>query len=482
MLKEIFNKYFRKQLPLSQDGFSPVSKKIIRDFNKTRPLNARKHLCNAPFSNMFFSFEGDIFVCCYNQKQKLGIIQDNSIKEAWNSIEAADIRNHIRQSDFINGCDQCKYALLSGQYEAVQISSYDKYPLHPEYPAYMEFQISNVCNLECTMCTGEFSSRIAIEREDLRLLKSPYGSDFLSQLEEFIPYLKHTMFSGGEPFIIPIYFDIWELIHKLNPSCNILVQTNGTILNDKVKKVLEGGVFNIGVSLDSLDDATYRHIRVNASLENTLSNLMYFKDYCHTNKRNISISICPMQQNWHEIPHIVNFCNENGIGIYFCTVEFPGKNALWVLDSQKLEEIVTKLSREKFKVETQIQEVNVQVYKNLIKKIEYWGRIAYKWENTNPIKIDSLEIEKIEVEINKKILDFYAGSQEVKGNTDKKANEMISRLKKTFDLFPNNSFKLNALQFILNSKNDKIISNIFREGDQGFYLVVKNLHRFRDLE
>src|SRR6185295_19977224 len=74
------------------------------------------------------------------------------------------------------------------------------------YPKLMEFEISNVCNLECTMCTGFFSSSIRHNREHLPPIKTPYDDAFVRQLEPFVPHLKAARFLGGEPFLIRTYY------------------------------------------------------------------------------------------------------------------------------------------------------------------------------------------------------------------------------------------------------------------------------------
>ena len=478
---DFLNKILKRNKIIHNNEFSSLPNNIINKFNKTRPIKARKYFCNAPFRNMYFSPEGNVYACCFNQKQNFGNIQKKSLKEIWKSENSEKLRSHIKNFELISGCDECKYALLKEQYQSAQISCYDKYSGHPEYPTYMEFQISKECNLECTMCTGDFSSSIASKREKRKPWESPFRDEYLSQLEEFIPYLKYTLFSGGEPFISPVYYNIWEMIHSINPECVIMVQTNGTILNDKVKKVIEGGVFNIGISLDSLNEDTYKSIRVNASLSETLKNISFFKDYCNKNNYPISITFCPMQQNWKEIPDIIKYCNKNDMGIFFSTVWFPGKNALWVLDSQKIKEIVSTLTNQKFKVEKHLHEVNVKTYHNLIKTLDNWYKVACRWESYQPKEIDSIEIEKMEFEIIQKIRNYYADKSSETQEVNSKANDIIAQLQKIFDLVPNNDLKYKGLQFIAGLNDEKIIANIFRENDEGLYLLLKNLHRFRDL-
>ena len=114
---------------------------------------------------------------------------------------------------------------------------------------FSNFELSNICNLECVMCNGDYSSLIRKNREKRDELAIPYDEKFLLQLEEYIPFLEEVKFYGGEPFLIELYYGIWEKIIRLNPAVRISVQTNATVLNRRVNEVLSKTNFHINVSL-----------------------------------------------------------------------------------------------------------------------------------------------------------------------------------------------------------------------------------------
>ena len=62
------------------------------------------------------------------------------------------------------------------------------------------------------MCGGKWSSAIRKNREGLPPLKNHYDKDFVKQIREFLPFLREARFIGGEPFLINLYYDIWEAI------------------------------------------------------------------------------------------------------------------------------------------------------------------------------------------------------------------------------------------------------------------------------
>jgi MoaA/NifB/PqqE/SkfB family radical SAM enzyme len=234
----------------------------------------------------------------------------------------------------------------------------------------MEFMLSNTCNLECVMCSGELSSSIRKKRDKLPPIKTPYGQDFLRQLEEFIPYLKETRFSSaGEAFSIDMNYDLWEMIIEKNPSCKMVVQTNGTILNARVKDFLERGNFIIGVSLDSCRKDVYESIRLNASYVQVMSN-------SKRHNRMFTISSCVMRQNWQELPDFIKFCNGMGAYATFHKVWSPLEYALYNLPAAKLRGIYAELSAAILPADNRIERRNQEYYEYFISVIDSWARGA----------------------------------------------------------------------------------------------------------
>ena len=159
-----------------------------------------------------------------------------------------ELRRYMKGMDLPKGCEICYAQFESRNFSGLRARLYDHLAeeLYPErdgrflpMPKVMEFEISNVCNLECAMCSGYWSSAIRANREKLPPLKSPYDEDFVKQLEAFIPHLQEAKFLGGEPFLIKTYYQIWDLIIRLNPGIAVSITTNGTILNPRIKEMLE---------------------------------------------------------------------------------------------------------------------------------------------------------------------------------------------------------------------------------------------------
>jgi len=367
--------YFSKK-PVS------LTKETVEEYNQTRSGFNHRMICYAPFTNLFFGYEGKIGVCCYNRTHLLGTYPETSIRDAWFGSPVSVLRKKIKNVDLLAGCYGCHTQWLEKAYNTVLARNYDHLRTWGKYPKSMEFELSNRCNLNCIMCSEENSSFIAKERLGWDEKLKPYNNDFVHDLEEFIPQLHSAKFLGGEPFLIPIYYKIWDAITRLNPGCEILVQTNGTILNERIKKLLNAGNVALNISIDSLKKESFEMIRVNADFESTFDNLLYFIDFCKKNKRYIGITACFMQQNWQDIPHLIDFCNQHKIPITFNRVWAPPKCAVWGSSSELITEILTFYQKQQFPQASSLESANCNAFNDLISLLQSWKQQAEKQEES----------------------------------------------------------------------------------------------------
>jgi sulfatase maturation enzyme AslB (radical SAM superfamily) len=278
--------------------------------------------------------------------------------------------------------------ILAGNYKGTKAYHYDEFAPTPSntdklksflginnlgYPRILEFELSNTCNLECTMCSGHFSSSIRKNREHLPALQSPYDADFVNQLTEFMPHLTDMKFLGGEPFLIDIYYDIWERIIEVNPKIKVHITTNGTILNNRGKRILEKLNVAIILSVDSLDKDTYEGIRLNAKYDRMMENLEFFKKLTREKKTYLTFAVCPIATNWKTMPHMLQVANAEGINLHFNIVWAPEYLSLQYLDMDSLREVINLFeSGLPATTSNPTATNNVAVYKEYIGTLKYW--------------------------------------------------------------------------------------------------------------
>lgn len=384
------------------ESLNPIDSETVVAYNKARSFGAKPLLCYAPSNSMVFGPFGNVSACCHSFKAS-GNYPEKSIKEIWSGGVFGELREHLKNDSLPSACAFCKTHLESGSFYGVASRTYDSFlPIKDGYPTIMEFFLDITCNLECIMCTGEYSSSIRKNREKLPPFQSIYGSPFVKELEQFIPYLQKASFVGGEPFLIDYYYQIWDRIFDLNPDCTIAITTNGTILNEKVKKVLEKGNFEIRLSLDGITKETYESIRLNANFDKVMENLIYLHAYCKRKGTIFEIVPCPQKNNWHEMPAIVEFANSLDSILYFSSaVRYPFHVCLWTLPSTELTKIHRQLAAYDFPSETNTEKHNLKIYTDFVGEVKMWIDAAVKRETdvseattkefNNELKVDCYE-------------------------------------------------------------------------------------------
>ena len=291
--------------------------------------------CNAPFNNMYFTVRGKVSPCW-----KLPAFCDQwslerSIKDIWFGEEFERYRNALKACNFLDRCKECETEIAKDVWPLAK--AYEKYPVRA-YPSLMELELSNQCNLECVMCSGELSSGIRKNRDKLPPLPQIYTEQFVEEMREFVPHLTELRFNGGEPFAQKIVLDICDMVAEVNPGLKINIATNGTVYSKRVRKILEQNNTHINISIDSLDPKRYSEIRINGKMEDVHKNFALYKEYCGKEK-NLSVMVNPMRNNWFEMVDFLKFADDNECSLWYNTILYPKEWAIWNLPAQGLQEI-----------------------------------------------------------------------------------------------------------------------------------------------
>ncbi len=437
-----------------------IDRNLLFKYNSHRIPGPCNIFCHASQKNIYFSTSGKAIACCYNKEYSFGVFNNNNLQEIINSNNRKMLTESLKNNNLSKGCDFCKKAIMSENYNAIGAHQYDMIPLNGKYPVMMEFELDNVCNLACIMCSPLYSSKLGGKQNKQLDNKSVYNKNFVHELKPYIPYLYKTKFFGGEPFLIDIYYDIWTEIIDINPKCEIIVQTNATVLNEKIKKMLEKGNFRISISIDSLDKNNYEYIRKGASFENVMNNIGYFIKYSKTKKRPLFFSVCPMQQNWQDIPAIIEYCNKNNIYINFNTVTTPYECAIINMHPDDILKIKQYYESVKIKTGNFIRRQNKKHFDGLTNQIKAWYRYSCQIENSK---------KKYSLETIKQILINKAGDV-----SDKEAFEIFEKVFYSFpaeielsDFHFNriNNLKPHSVKKVFAAKDEEIIkrklNNIF---------------------
>lgn len=351
----------------------------VSAYNNVRNKSDTHIICHAPFKSLLFSPSGQVMACHYNRGYKLGQYPEDNLLDIWNGQQAERLRKSILVNDLSQGCHQCYKDLINKRYTSSGCYKYDNLPeAQPNYPVLMEFQLSNLCNLECVMCSGEYSSGVRINREKMPNYQMPWDDDFVKQLNLFIPHLRKAYFTGGEPFVIPIYRKIWKNVQNLNPSLEMNISTNGSYLDDDIKDILQKGNFHITLSIDSLKPRNYEKIRKNASFETTIKNVDFFQSYALENNRIFSVKCVLFKQNVRDIPDLFAYFNEMGVQVYLKPVWMPFKYSLFNSDADGLADCIKTLESTPLQQDSSIQKQNVTRYNEILAQLSQWHSACLK--------------------------------------------------------------------------------------------------------
>lgn len=414
-----FKRFLKGKKTLNNEsGARIISRQIKRNYGKHRPLGNQRLICYAPSKSMYFGISGNVRACCRNESYIYGSYPLQTIREIWNGEKVGNLRQRIRQNDLSPGCEECYKHLSGSNFSAVVAKMFDTQKMNRNYPSVMEFELDNTCNLECKICAGRLSSSIRKNREKIPHYITPYDSDFVAQLEEFIPHLEEARFYGGEPFLIKLYYEIWELIIRINPRIKIYVQTNGTVLTEKIKNLIENGRFVINVSIDAMDKQLFEKLRVGANFDFVMENLMYFYQYSRRKKTFFCITPTLMRDNWQELPKLISFCNSLDIPLFYNTLYSPRHLALNNLPENELKRIADELASFTFKTESKTQKQNLFYYN------DFFGLVR-KWERESSARKAKSKDELLSIEQARKQLHEYI-HQYLENNKEMQAKPTIS--------------------------------------------------------
>lgn len=362
---------------------SKIEKSIIKEFNATR--NKPKFLCNAPFCAMNFSIGGIVSPCCFNTSIH-DCYPSKGIGQIWNGKIFSEYRKNIKSNQLPLSCSICQTKLNNGEFSLIPIRQFDDFKIglfRKKKLQTIQLAISNKCNLKCVMCCENFSSQF--DNSDTYTSPNLYNESFYKELFEYIPSLKEVICAGGEPFLDNGYLSLMDAIIKINPDCRISIVTNGTILTDHIKRLLEKGNFNINLSLDSCHKEIYERIRINAKFDIVMENVRYFGDLLKQKGKTLQIPVCVLKENCKEIPDLVRFCNDNSYHITLKGIYRAIDVAAWSLHSSQLKELKEFYQQQTFNTHDWCSENNVANFLNFISTVDRWISNAERKENFQSI-------------------------------------------------------------------------------------------------
>ena len=299
--------------------------------------------CHAPQVQLYFFPDGDVRPCCMNTEFPLGNVGEQRLLEIWHGARRRRLVERLAADDFSLGCEPCEWEIAVEGRASSLPAHFDAKAGHvtaaassTAWPRWMEFNLSNTCNLQCVQCFGDLSSSIRIHREKRPPLPKVYGDEFFEDLEHFLPHLRHAQFAGGEPFLASENYRAWDLIVAQAPHVEVQVVTNATQWNKRVEGVLDRLAMSVCFSIDGITKPTYESIRYGADLDQVLANVDRFCEYARRVGTGVRWNFCLMRQNVHEFADVLRYAEARGIEVVPQVVHSPAHSSLAALPPEEL--------------------------------------------------------------------------------------------------------------------------------------------------
>jgi MoaA/NifB/PqqE/SkfB family radical SAM enzyme/Flp pilus assembly protein TadD len=333
---------------LEEGGWSVDGGQVFSAYDASRDFSRKAFRagCYAPFVSLYFNTVGDVVACCKNQTYVLGNVGESSLDEIWRGARIGRLREAMKRYDFGLGCGHCEWQIKGGDHAGVYTRIFEEFAVDsevPEWPAMMEFTLSNVCNFECVMCYGELSSLIRSRRDGLPPLPRLYDERFFTDLRRYLPHLQRAKFFGGEPFLAAENYRIWDAMIELGLKIPCHVTTNGSIFDARVERILDHFPTSISVSVDGATRETFEAIRVNGRFDEVMRNVRRFLEHARAHGTAFTLTHCLMRQNWHEFPQFLLLAEELGCEVWINTVIDPADSSLFALPPPELNRIADRL-------------------------------------------------------------------------------------------------------------------------------------------
>lgn len=288
-------------------------------------------LCWVPWGMMLVDTNKVLKPCCTYQGNELGrISEDTSITDILNDTPWQELKNKLSNQEWPDGCKFCHQSELDvGWSPRIAFNNdINNLTLKNIYNktnkiVFIEFNGSNICNLECLHCSPHSSSKwhATYTKKEIPLeFHKPEESKYyrsnptllLKNLEQLdLTQLSHIVFKGGEPMLNSETLAILEHLDKISILQNIKIDifTNGTIKNKELVNLLtKAKICKVIISIDGIGPLN-EYIRygvdtIQEDIEHTMSEFSSFQNVI------FSFSVSVMVYNIFNLVEIRDYCLE----------------------------------------------------------------------------------------------------------------------------------------------------------------------------
>lgn len=169
----------------------------------------------------------------------------------------------------------------------------------PSSPDQVQIEITNKCNLDCTMCP----------RKDMNLEYRHMDFDLFKKVIERLDNIRSVTLTGwGEPFMHPNIFEMIAICKK--KGFEVQLTTNGIFPNESIpEKIINSGVDSISFSIDTLNGNSKFGHENNEAQKNIKKILNTRSDF----RPKVTLQSTMQKDGGNEIYSIIRWGASNGV-------------------------------------------------------------------------------------------------------------------------------------------------------------------------
>jgi radical SAM protein with 4Fe4S-binding SPASM domain len=265
-----------------------MSTNIIGSFKN---LIFHNSLCVLPWHGFALFPNGNIKNCAIS-RENLGNIEKDNVADILDNQKSYAVRQDMQSDIKNNRCISCyRTEDLQQSHPIDKISNriwYMKVIKNHDLSVYdhnqfvnnsiLDLRWRNTCNYSCIYCGPDLSSKWAAERN--KMLNNRVDEKNIEKVKSYVlsqvKTIKHVYLAGGEPLLIKENLELLEELKKYNPDVTIRINTNLSVIDNKIFKMLVDDFKNTKwtISIDNIGE-DYEYVRYPGNWDNFLSNLTY---------------------------------------------------------------------------------------------------------------------------------------------------------------------------------------------------------------
>lgn len=224
---------------------------------------------------------------------------------------------------------------------------------------FLQWHLSEACNLKCLHCYQENHTPVQLKYDDLIKI--------LNQYRELLDKLKttgHINLTGGEPLCSPYFFKILDEFKKDSNKYSFSILTNGTLITEEyAEKIKSYNPEYVQVSLEG-GKRTNDYIRGKGVYKKVAQAIKILKKHGIY----VSLSFTATKLNYKEFPKVVKFAEKYGVDTIWSDRFIPlskDNDNDFMMNLEETNEYLKIMEEERQKLKRKHSKTTVAMYRAL---------------------------------------------------------------------------------------------------------------------